>query len=325
MLDNLSKYVYEVYRMKSVSAAAKKLFISQPALSASIKKAEAEIGAPIFNRKTIPFTLTAEGKVYIESIEKVMQLEREIYEKIQDISDMKGGLLNIVTYRNFSYYVIPKICERFEKKHSNINIRITVSTPTNMSKMLSNNSADIAFVSNEFDTRGFFNVPLIEENSIVALRKDYKDVERLLPYALSYDDVINRKIPDEKRIEDASIFQGIEFIYSPPNTAIFKKKKMLFGDLNSSNFVSVNSSNILLNYNLMQLGFGALLTTDSDIATNPNNDECMYFALRNPNAKQIFSLAYAANKDSPSYKLICEFINTAKEFFDCDNPLLKLK
>ena len=44
MLDTLAKYVYEVYRSKSVSAAAKKLYISQPALSSSIKKAEKELG-----------------------------------------------------------------------------------------------------------------------------------------------------------------------------------------------------------------------------------------------------------------------------------------
>ena len=41
MLDNNSRYVYEVYKLKSVSLAAKKLYISQPALSSAIKKAEA--------------------------------------------------------------------------------------------------------------------------------------------------------------------------------------------------------------------------------------------------------------------------------------------
>lgn len=44
MLDNLSKYVYEIYRSKSVSAAAKKLYLSQPALSASLRKAEDALG-----------------------------------------------------------------------------------------------------------------------------------------------------------------------------------------------------------------------------------------------------------------------------------------
>ena len=43
---NEMKYVYEVYKEKSFSKAAKKLFISQPALSNMVRKAEKEMGAP---------------------------------------------------------------------------------------------------------------------------------------------------------------------------------------------------------------------------------------------------------------------------------------
>ena len=41
-------YIYEVYREKSFTLASKKLFVSQPALSASVKKIEKEIGAELF-------------------------------------------------------------------------------------------------------------------------------------------------------------------------------------------------------------------------------------------------------------------------------------
>lgn len=325
MLDNLSKYVYEVYRSKSVSDAAKKLFISQPALSASIKKAETELGAAIFNRKTIPFTLTAEGKIYIESIEKVMKLETETLEKIHDVSEIKGGVLNISTSSYLAYFVIPKVCEIFAKKYPNVNINISTASTEALAGHLANDTADIVFMPTESDAQGFFTVPLLEENIIVALRKDFKDAQSLYPYALSYDDVVNRNYPIEKKIEDMSIFHGIEFIYSPPKSRVFKKKKILFGDTYSSHFVGVSSPNQRLNYNLMLSGFGAFLTTDSAVATMPDNDECMYFVLENPDAKQHFSLAYSATEDSSSHKLICEFVNTAKEFFDCENPLLKLK
>ena len=43
---NEMKYVYEVYKEKSFSKAAKNLYISQPSLSAMIKKIEAKVGAP---------------------------------------------------------------------------------------------------------------------------------------------------------------------------------------------------------------------------------------------------------------------------------------
>ena len=46
------EYVYEVYKEKSFSKAAANLFISQPSLSANVKRVEKRIGFPIFDRST---------------------------------------------------------------------------------------------------------------------------------------------------------------------------------------------------------------------------------------------------------------------------------
>ena len=63
------KYVYEVYLQKSFSQAAKTLFVSQSAVSSMVRRAEDRIGCQIFDRSTIPFTLTEEGKFYISNVE----------------------------------------------------------------------------------------------------------------------------------------------------------------------------------------------------------------------------------------------------------------
>ena len=48
------KYVYEVYKERSFTKAAQNLYISQPSLSARIKKIEEIIGEPLFDRSTTP-------------------------------------------------------------------------------------------------------------------------------------------------------------------------------------------------------------------------------------------------------------------------------
>ena len=60
-------YVYAVWQERSFSAAARKLFVSQPALSAAVKKVEAELGLPIFDRGRTPLQRTDAGRAYIES------------------------------------------------------------------------------------------------------------------------------------------------------------------------------------------------------------------------------------------------------------------
>lgn len=324
MLDNLSKYVYEVYRCKSVSAAAKKLYLSQPALSTAIKKAEDELGAAIFNRKTIPFTLTAEGKIYIETIEKILLLEQQAHDRIQDMQEIKGGLLTIATSTHLSYYVIPKICELFCKQYPHVDIRITTTQTTELSDMLSKGTADLAFTPAEDNTPGFTTIPLIEENLVVAARRDYPGIQHLLSYSLTYNDIVERNISAEKQINEMSVFYGIDFIYAPPDSNNFKKRKLIFGDAASTPYINVSQPNQRLNYNLMTSGFGAFLTTDADIATMPPNENCIYFALQSPDAKQSFSVAHGKHSDSPKLRLINEFIHTAKEFFNCENPLKKL-
>ena len=64
------EYVYAVYEEKSFSKAAQKLFVSQSAVSAMVRKAEAKIGCQIFDRSTIPLTVTKEGEYYIKCAEQ---------------------------------------------------------------------------------------------------------------------------------------------------------------------------------------------------------------------------------------------------------------
>ena len=93
---NEMKYVYEVYKEKSFSKAAKKLFISQPALSNMVRKAEKEMGAPIFDRSTIPLTVTKEGAYYIRTVEKILFLERNLERYFQDIAGLQCILFLLV-------------------------------------------------------------------------------------------------------------------------------------------------------------------------------------------------------------------------------------
>ena len=76
MLRNM-EYVYEVYKERSFTRAAKNLYVTQPCLSALVKKTEEKLGFPIFNRSAIPLQLTEYGKEYIRYNERMQALENE--------------------------------------------------------------------------------------------------------------------------------------------------------------------------------------------------------------------------------------------------------
>ncbi|MCM1148871.1 MAG: LysR family transcriptional regulator [Butyricicoccus sp.] len=78
-------YLKEIARCKSISAAAKRLYIGQTTLSAIIKSLEEEIGVPIFRRISSGVLLTTEGK-------RIMELSEEILEKYSEmITSFRDG------------------------------------------------------------------------------------------------------------------------------------------------------------------------------------------------------------------------------------------
>ena len=323
MLSTTAKYIYTIYRLKSVSLAAKELYISQPALSRAIKKAENELGTPIFNRKTLPLSLTPEGKLYINAIEKMMRIEKETEEKFSDIRHMRGGTLRIATSAHLSFYVIPQILKKFHKKHPQVDIHIIMTDTNKLYEHLEKETADLIFISEAQDSEDYCTIDILEEKFIVAM--PYHMVTKaLLPYYVRHDELVSGTYDRSKVINDMSLFHGLEFIYSPPSTNIQKKRKILFGKSDIFPYITSNAGRQQLNYNLMRSGFGALLTTDANIATMPPDSKCSYFILGGPAAKQRFSIVYPKSNANHLSQTINEFVNTATNLFSCENPLKQL-
>ena len=82
---NKWRYVYELYKEQSFTSASKKLFISQPSLSAAIKNIENKVGAQLFERTGHGIELTEIGKAYIDAAEQFLAVENEFKEKLDDI------------------------------------------------------------------------------------------------------------------------------------------------------------------------------------------------------------------------------------------------
>lgn len=323
MLSVTAKYIYTVYRLKSVSLAAQELYISQPALSRAIKKAETELGMPIFNRKTLPLSLTPEGKIYISAIEKMIQIEKEAEEKVSDIRHVHGGTLRIATSTHLSFYVIPKVLKEFHQKHPQVDLHIIMTDTGKLYEHLEKETADLIFTSVAQAADGYCTVNLLEEKFVVAMPR-HMVTPSLLPYSVSHDELVSGQYDRDKAITDMALFRETEFIYSPPNTNIQKKRKLLFGKADIFPYLTSNASRQQLNYNLMRSGFGALFTTDANIATMPQDSKCAYFILGGPAAKQNFSIVYPQKDDVHSSRFVTQFVNTAKDLFLCSTPLAQL-
>lgn len=125
-MDKLSAFEYfrTIARTKSISAAAEELGISQPALSAFLKRQEASIGTSLVDRSSVPMSLTEAGKTYLDYLEKVEKLNRKMEQEIDDIKNLKRGHLVVGGAVFFNVTYLPAAIAEFKDLYPGIDVEI---------------------------------------------------------------------------------------------------------------------------------------------------------------------------------------------------------
>lgn len=167
------KYVYEVYKEKSFTKAAQNLYISQPSLSARIKKIEEYIGEPLFDRSTTPLQLTEVGEVYIKAAEEIAQIEQRVENYINDLSGLKTGSLAVGASTLFAAYVVPSLITQFNQKFPDVHIQLIEGNTAELEEMLGNNSLDFVIDNYHYDSILYNKESYCEENILLAVPKHF--------------------------------------------------------------------------------------------------------------------------------------------------------
>ena len=139
----LYKVFYYVATSLSFSEASKHLFISQSAVSQSIKVLEKKLGISLFIRSTKRVQLTPEGETLLRHIEPAMNLIKRGEAQILESSSLGGGQLRIGASDTICrYYLVPYL-NRFHKEHPNIHIKVTNQTSTKCVDLLEMGQVDL--------------------------------------------------------------------------------------------------------------------------------------------------------------------------------------
>lgn len=192
------KYVYEVYKERSFTKAAQNLYISQPSLSARIKKIEEIIGEPLFDRSTTPLQLTEVGKVYIEAAEEITQIEQRVENYINDLAGLKTGNLAVGASTLFAAYVVPSLITQFNQKFPYVHIQLIEGNTAELEEMLGSNALDFVIDNYHYDSILYNKELYCEENILLAVPKHFAVNEELGMYQLSYKNIKNKNYLSRK-------------------------------------------------------------------------------------------------------------------------------
>ena len=187
------EYVYEVYKAKSYSKAAEKLFITQPSLSLTIKKVETQIGSQLFDRSTTPIRLTDCGEEYIRCVEKIMDIENGFETYLSDLSDLKSGTLAIGASNFFASYILPPIITKFKSKYPRVAVNLIEANTVHLEKYLHAGELDLIIDNYPFNEAIYQKHFFYQEQMILAVPVKFHYNKNAKKYCLTTEDIVNNR------------------------------------------------------------------------------------------------------------------------------------
>lgn len=142
----LYKVFYYTAVTLSFSEAAKKLYISQSAVSQSIKSLEQKLGRPLFSRNTKKVSLTLEGEALLRHVEPAVNLlfegERQLLRSPSVEAPLRIGASDTIC----RYFLVPYF-KKFHREFPNVHIKVMNSTSGGCVALLHSNQVDFIVVN----------------------------------------------------------------------------------------------------------------------------------------------------------------------------------
>lgn len=168
------EYIRAILKYGSITAASKKIYISQSALSQHIIRIEKKLGVEIFNRDFKPIKLTEAGIIYKKSLEDIEKLKENTLLKIEEINKLKIGELSIGSTDYQTYFFLSKVLKDFNEDYPGIKINLLEAKTNQLNTFALNGLCDfsITYETDRFDDMESIN--LYREDVYLAMSKENK-------------------------------------------------------------------------------------------------------------------------------------------------------
>lgn len=291
------RYVYEVYKEMSFSRAARNLFISQPSLSAAVKKAEEQIGFPIFDRSTNPIQLTELGKEYIRAVETIMDVENGFENYVNDLAEMKSGSLVIGGTNFFVSYVLPPLLCRFTAEYPMVHVQLIEATTAELTERLGAGTLDLMIDNNVLDPGLYGRKTLQEEHLLMAVPAGFKCNESAKNYALTAAQV-KAGLHLNTRIVPVPMqhFKDEPFLLLREGNDTRERAMNICRTSRFTPQIKLELEQQITAYNLSCYGMGISFIGDSLIPNVPEAQNLLFYKLANKDAVREVNLYYKRNR-----------------------------
>ena len=148
MNDRQLRYILTIAEEKNLTAAAKKLYISQPSLSNLLEHVETELNVKLFQRTPAGMILTDAGHLYVDTARQILGLLRSLDLKLDKTREFRHGSMSIGCSHQLSPFIFPKIVPAIRKQFPCFTLRLYEDRMSCLQEKLLAGELDIVFLYN---------------------------------------------------------------------------------------------------------------------------------------------------------------------------------
>lgn len=273
------EYIYEVYKEGSFSKAAKNLFISQPSLSASVKRIEERLGYPLFDRSTKPLRLTEFGEKYVESMLAIRSIEKNFQEYVNDYGNLKTGSLRLGGTNLVSSLIAPKLIQSFMEKYPHVVPELLEGTTPALEEMLSDGTVDMV-IDYSLPYHGNYETEkLATEHLILTVPKSFPVNERLSAYQIPPERIESSRIPEDIDPVPLEEFKEVPFVLLRKKNDTYRHASAMFQEAGFEPIKVFEAAQQMTAYHVCCSGMGAAFVSSILLAGVSRDPGVTYYRL----------------------------------------------
>lgn len=142
---------------ESITKAAEKLYITQPAVSNAISELESHLGVYLFDRISRKIYLNETGRLFLIKVIKLLDLYDNLEQNVKELED--NATIKIGSSITIANFILPKAIVDFETIYKNTPTKITVGNAEKIEEMLYNNEIDLGLIEGVIYNEELIKVP----------------------------------------------------------------------------------------------------------------------------------------------------------------------
>jgi len=168
------EYIAALDRHRNFLAAANACFVSQPTLSAMVKKLEEELNITIVKRGVQPLEFTPAGEQILEQAKRILSEQKVMRELAKEIADGLSGEIRLSVIPSLAATIVPSFIKKLETAQHALQVQIS-EMPTELAlQAILSGTIDVAILATQSDSALFKSFPLFEEEIVAYVSPNEK-------------------------------------------------------------------------------------------------------------------------------------------------------